>query len=356
MARSERAQPYLSLDEYRRLWNIPPWAYNGVENPNETLRGCEHIWTQWERDDLAAALDNAENLLAGELEYYLGPRYLIDYDKVWSDPMQTRWGHVVGPGIRARTEVTPSASDFTTDPATITVASASFTGGTSEVVVIEDSTGLEIEPDEIATSGANYVISISQYKLLEWDDLESQSDPIDYNAAFPAATWLKLADLTIYREYRDEDTTQATITYGPSCSCWCSGVACTGTDYTACVYVLNHEIGLVRVNRATVSSGVWSCDVSAICGCYAGDKATVYYQAGTDNAPNWKQAVYRLAHSMMGEQPCGCALQERQWRLDRYELSVLTAERINCPWGNTNGAWAAWTWAHTQRHGKGFML
>jgi len=355
MARSETAQPYFSLDQYRQRFNIPPWAFNGVENPAEARRGCDHYWTQWQRDDLALALNEAEGLLAERLGFYIGTRYLIDYDRPWRDPLQLRFGHVLGAGIRARTEVTPSASDFTTDPATITVPSASFTNGTDEVIVIEDETGLEIEYDEITTVGANYVISISQYKLIEWDDLEDQTETIDYNAAFPAATWLKLADLTVYRQYRDTDT-QATITFGPSCNCWCAGTACTGEDYTGCVFVLNRDIGLVRINRATLSDGTWSCDQSAVCGCYDGDKATIYYEAGATDIPGWRQAIYRLAHARMGEQPCGCALQERQWRLDRTVPSVLTAERINCPWGFEQGAWAAWSWVSDQAHGKAFML
>lgn len=355
MARSETAQPYLSLDKYRKLFNIPPWAFNGVENPNETKRGCDHYFTQWERDDLALAMNESEGLLAERLGFYIGARYLIDYDRVWTDPLQLRFGHVLGAGVRARDEVTPSASDFTTDPATITVPSASFSGGTSEIVVIEDSTGLEIEYDDITTTGANYVINIGQYKLIEWDDLEDQSETIDYDAAFPAATWLKLADLTVYRQYRDTDT-QATITYGPTCCCWCAGEACAGTDYTGCAFVKNRRIGLVHIQRATLSSGTWSCDNSAVCGCHAGDKVTVYYEAGTTDVPGWRQAIYRLAHARMGEQPCGCALQERQWRRDRVVPQVLTAERINCPWGYEQGAWGAWSWVTDQAHGKGFML
>jgi len=355
MARSEQAQPQFSLDQFRQRFNIPPWAFNGVENPDEDRRGCDHYWTQWQRDDLAIALADAEEQLAGQLGFYLGTRYLIDYDRVWEDPLRLRWGHVVGAGIRARTEVTPSASDFTVDPATITVLAASFSGGTSEVVVVDDETGLTIEPDSITTVGLNYVIRISQYKLLNWTVLENQSETIDYSAAFPAASWLKLADLTVYRQYRDTDT-QAVITYGPSCNCWCSGDACTGSEYDGCVFVRNARIGLVRVNRATLSDGTWSCDNSAICGCYEGDKVTVYYEAGTTDVPAWERAAFQLAFAGMGEQPCGCALHERQWRRAREVPSVLTAERLNCRFGMEQGAWAAWTWVTGQAHGRAFML
>lgn len=355
MARSELAQPYFSLDQYRQRFNIPPWAFNGVENPNEDRPGCDHYWTQWERDELAQALDDAEGDLADELGFYIGPRYLIDYDRPWVDYLQLKYGHVVGSGVQARTEVTPSASDFTVDPATITVPAASFTNGTSEVVVIEDETGLEIEADDIATSGTDYIISISQYKLLNWTVLEDQSDTIDYDGTFPVASWLKLANLTVYRQYRDTDT-QATITYGPACNCWCAGTACSGTDYTGCVFVLNRDIGLVRVNRATLSDSTWSCDNTSLSGCYSGDKVTVYYEAGTTDLPGWQRAIWRLTHSQMGEQPCGCALHERQWRNDRNVPSVLTAERLNCPFGLTDGAWAAWRWVSRHAYRKGFML
>lgn len=366
MARSQLAQPYLSLDEYRRLFNVPPWAFNGVENPNENRRACDHYWSQWERDDLALALDSAEEMMAEQLKFYINARYLIDYDLPWQNPVQLKYGHVLGAGVRARDEVTPSASDFTTDPATITVPSASFTGGMSEIVVIEDSTGLEIEPDSVATVGANYVISIGQYKLVEWDDLEDQSDTIDYDATFPAATWLKLADLTVYREYRDTDT-QAEIVFGPSCNCWCAGVACTGSEYTGCAFVLDRTVGLVRVNRATLSSGTWSCDQSAICGCYEGDKVTVYYRAGAITEriwqrpsntviPNWRRVVWNLAHSQMGAQPCGCALFERQWREARTIPPILSVERLHCPWGLYEGAWQAYSWVTSQAHGRGIML
>lgn len=354
MARSERAQPYFSLDDYRQRFNIPPWAFNGVENPAEARRGCDHYWTQWQRDDLAQALSDAEELLAEQLHFYLGARYLIDRDRPWRNPLQLRFGHVLGAGVRGRTEVVPGASNFAVDPATITVPTASFPGGTSEVAVVEDVTGLTIEPDAIATVGANYVISISWYKLIQWASLVAQDETLDYAAVVPALL-MGIVDLTLYRQYRDTET-QATITYGPSCKCRCAGEACVGTDYTGCAFVLDHEIGTVRVHRATLSAGTWSCDNSAPCGCYEGDKVTVYYQAGTTEIPGWQQAVYRLAHARMGEQPCGCALQERQWRKDRDTPPVLTAERLNCPWGLEQGAWAAWCWVSDQAHGKAFML
>jgi len=356
VARAESAQPYLSLDTYRRIMGIPMCAFNGVENPDENVGACDHYWQQWEREMLAQALYDAEQMLAMHLKFYLGPHYLTDEDRAWTDPLELEYGHIIGGGVRGRTEVVAVASDFTVDPATITVAMADFGGGESEIAIVETATGLEIEIDRIADDGINYEISISQCKLIEWDDLEDQVDSIDYDNAFPAATWLKLADLTIYREYLD-NSDQATITFAPTCSCW-YGTACTGASYDGCVYVLAEQISKVRVAMASRSAedGSWTCSYPTVCGCYHGSKVSVNYRAGTTNVPGWKAAIMRLAHTYMLVKPCGCTLFDVALQRDRFLPAVLTAERINCPFGTADGAWYAWQWMMTSQHGRAFML
>lgn len=357
MARSLNAspQPYLTLDRYRTIMNLPICLFNGVENPSETVSGCDYCWPQWWRDLLAQALSDAEGTLANALTFWLGPRYLTDVGLDWKDPMTLNYGWIVGGGVRARDEVTPSASDFTTDPATITVAQASFTNGVTEVVVIEDSTGLEIVPDKIESSGANFIISIDQCKLIEWDNLEAQSTCIDYDALFPAATWLKLADLTVYREYRD-DSDQATITFAPSCTCCASSPACEGTEQTGCTFVLKNEISKVRIAMADHDGSDWACAYPSICGCSHGTRLDVNYLAGTTDIPGWEQAIIRLAHTYMVIKPCGCAMFDAVWNRDTNVPSTLTVERINNQFGLMDGAWWAWQWVKRNRHGTSILM
>jgi len=145
MARSINAQPYLSLDRYRQLMGLPLCLFNGVEGSGEVFSACDHCWSQWERDMVARALAKAEDTLASYLNFYLGPRFLIDYDLPWTDPMTLRWGHILGGGIQGLTIVVPTADNFAVDPATITVNTADFPGGTSEILIVETATGLEIE-------------------------------------------------------------------------------------------------------------------------------------------------------------------------------------------------------------------
>jgi len=347
MARSLDAspQPFLTLDRYRKILNLPLCYFNGMENPNDTVSRCDHCWTQWERDRIAQALADAEGYFAEQLHYWFGARWLTDSDLLWENPMRLNYGHIVGGGIRARTEVVPSTSDFTIDPATITVATASF-GSVSEIVVIEDATGLEIVPDKIETSGANYVIYVDQCKLIEWDDLESQEDCIDYDGTFPATMYLKLADLTVYREYRNT-TDQATITFAKDCDCWtCATDVCDGTTITGCVFVFDQEISNVRINMATYSNGSWSCDWPDSCCCYHGSKLSVNYLAGTTSIPGWEQVVISLAHTYLDEEPCGCARFDVRWNRDNKK------DDNDIPWGQRR----ADRFIQKNGHGKAFML
>lgn len=335
--------------------HVPECAFNGVENPSESLSGCDRVFAQWERDMIAQAIDDAIGDLSTVLHYYIGEKYLIDYGHKWTDPLNLKWKHVEGGGIEGLTAVTPSASDFTVDPAAITVAQADFPGGTDEIKIV-DGEGLRIYPDEVDESGTDYIIYIDQCKLIEWDNLEDQSDPIDYDDMFPADTWLKLADLTVYRSYLDT-TTQATIEFGPSCHCTFCGTACAGDDYTGCVWVYDPEISKVRVQLATysVTDAAWGCTYPIYYGCYSGDKVTVRYK--TSHYPTgWKNIVTSLANTKLAFKPCGCSAFDTRMQMDRTIPSVLTGERINCPLGLENGAWKAWKWAQRTVVSTAYML
>ena len=359
LARAITAQPLLTLDRYRFLLNLPMYAFNGIENPDEARQGCDNIWPQATREMLASVLREAEQTLAANLGFTLGLEYQVDYDRPYTNPIVLNWGHIVGPGVRARTEVTSSDDDFTIDPATITVAQADFPGGTSEIVIVEDDTGLEITPDGVASDGTDYIISINQCKLINWANLENQADPIDYDDTFPVATWLKLADLTIYREYRDESD-EAQVTYGPRCSCTLTdGSACASTSYAGCVYTVEREISKVTVQIAEydADSEIWTGIAAILYGCYESDKVNVKYLAGTTDVPGYERVIMRLAHAYMLFEPCGCSIADHAWRRDSRvpPAGALTSERANCPYGVEDGAWYAWNWMMRNQQGEAFL-
>lgn len=358
MARSQLAQPSrVTLDRYRQLMHIPMCVFNGVDNPNENKLGCDTIWSQAMRDEMAFALWNAEEILEMELRYTLSLKYQTDNDHDYINPIILNWGYVTGGGIRARTEITIVAHSMFFDPARITVAQADFPGGTSEIVIVETDTGLEIEWDNVEVDGDNYNIFIDQCKLINWDNIENQVTPIDYDATFPASIWLKHTDLTIYREYRDTSD-QATIIYGPHCQClFGSGTACAGVEYDGCVWIRDWEVSEVTVQAATYdpSAGTWAPNSVYLTGCYEGDKTNVNYLAGKIDEPGSELAIRKLAHTLSAMKPCGCALVDKIWEQDSKVPDRLSVQQANNMFGQANGAWWAWNWTQLHKLGDAYL-
>lgn len=381
MARATQ-EPLLTLDRYREIVRpLPLWAFNGIENPNEVVSGCDRVWAQWEREELARALWEAEDLLKTQLGYSLGYAYEDDLDLEWATPsLQLNWGYVVGGGILGRTAVVPGAWDFTADAATITVLAAAFPGGISEVVLVETATDYKIDIDDVAAVGLNYVITVSQAKLVRWAQLLGQTaaNPIAYPAAWPdvanflseivAGVWAN-AGLTVYREYRDTSA-QAIIEFQPYVGtylvdCWgvcsvCGTAPCAGTTQAACIYVLNARNGIVRVQPANYDAvaETWSRATACQC-CYEGIKVRARYLAGTTTRPGQEMAVVHLAHARMSFTPCGCDTARLMWDEDRKQYTLeegVTGAQLACPFGRKNGAWEAWQWALHNRLGHGGLL
>jgi len=67
-----------------------------------------------------------------------------------------------------------------------------------------------------------------------------------------------------------------------------------------------------------------------------------YYDGKQYLSRQMEDAIVRLAHAKMPDEPCGCDVAQRMWKRDRNVPEVLTRERINCPFGMSDGAWIAW--------------
>lgn len=59
-----------------------------------------------------------------------------------------------------------------------------------------------------------------------------------------------------------------------------------------------------------------------------------------------KSMIIRLAHAKMPNEPCGCDITQHMWSRDRNIPQILTAERLNCEFGLSDGAWMAWKYAN----------
>jgi hypothetical protein len=108
--------------------------------------------------------------------------------------------------------------------------------------------------------------------------------------------------------------------------------------------VRNGELGILDVLPATYSGGEWVTDASCLCS--RPERVRLNYKAGvTSLSYQAEDAILRLAHAKMPEEPCGCDVVQRLWKRDREVPKIVTSERLNNPFGLNDGAWIAWRFA-----------
>jgi hypothetical protein len=120
------------------------------------------------------------------------------------------------------------------------------------------------------------------------------------------------------------------------------------------MYVRKPEIGTIDVLPATYSGGSWSVTY----GCSSRPKLVrLNYYAGLETLTRQAEdAIVRLAHAKMPEEPCGCQQALRVWKRDTLIPEVLSRERLMCPYGLAEGAWIAWRFSKAMTMFRGSVL
>ena len=335
----------VSLARYAERIGYRECAFFGVNHPDNADYACRTIWTQAQRTMVTDALAQAQGLIEDELRYPLCPRWITDERQFYRVPVQARWGHVISGGVVSDTVIQAGvAVVYTSDPATVTVNGV--TCDVEDIHVYHAGTDEEIVPETITLVAGVLTLSIPWCRLV---DPDYQDNPEDGLAYADVATW---GAVTVdVHCITNDPSTQAKIVIDPSCLC--TSAPCTETEYDACIRVRLPEIGSVEVSRADYESGAWVRKTL----CYTPSFVELNYLAGLSSLPRQAEdAIIRLAHSLMPEEPCGCDVTQRLWRRDRNVPTVLTRERINCTFGLMDGAWFAWQWSQANKLRRGSVL
>ena len=123
---------------------------------------------------------------------------------------------------------------------------------------------------------------------------------------------------------------------------------CGECTHAACMYIRDSNIGEVDVYPATrnAETGVWT-PKTACASSYS--LVRLNYLAGMRFLNlEAESAIVRLAHSKLWGPPCSCDTLTKMWNVDNSIPRVLTRERINNPFGQSEGAWMAYRWAKNQ--------
>jgi hypothetical protein len=345
------------LARYAQRIQYAECAFWGVNSPQNEDFQCREIWLKDERDDIAFYLAEAQREIELELKYFLNPKltvgnpdettdpFLVDWQMfdnphVISRTMQTRWNHLIAPGIRAEQVLEAGALvDHTNDPAEITVLNVSATLDTNEVEVYHAGTEIILTPSAISLSGTTLTIYIPRCRLVDPAYAENPPGGWDYNDPTYFST-----TVDVKRIYND-GSVNALLAHQKCCQV----ASCTEEELSACMYIQDPTIGRITISRANYSNGSWSRAGLGWC-CKVPKIARLYYLSGLRALDNqMEDTVIRLAHSKMPTEPCGCDITQRLWERDRTIPDVLTPERLNCPFGINDGAWIAWRFTNRRR-------
>ena len=120
-------------------------------------------------------------------------------------------------------------------------------------------------------------------------------------------------------------------------------------NQTGCLIIKDEKLGIISVQAGEYADGAWSGRAM----CSRGHPMLhLYYKAGLQHMnAQAEDAIVRLAHSKMPDAPCGCDSVKSFWNRDRNVPQIMTAERLNCPFGMNDGAWIAWNFALQMTYG-----
>jgi len=331
----------VSLALYANSIQYPPNAFFGVAKNDELTRYCDRIWMKSERDTIAFYLAEAQEEVENEARYPLAPRWIVNEDHSYKFPVVAKWKKVIVAGVKNTDKFGDSeAVNHANDPVEITIATA--IANADEVRVFYEDLDIEIIPSSVVVDGVNAVIKIPRCRLVKPDLVDNPEEGLDYTDTVNNF----VANVDIWRIWNDPST-QGTLVWAHTCG----GSTCTlCNEYTqdGCMYIADAENSVFEVLPASYSGGTWS----SVASCCTGkpDRVKLNYRAGL--ATLTKQArdvVIMLAHAKMPTVPCGCDQVTRLWKRDRNKPGVLTKERINCPFGMSDGAWVAWRFTQAMR-------
>lgn len=339
----------VSLSRYAKIIGYEEAAFWGVNYENQYLKGCDPYWTEYQRMTIANALAEAQQEIEQVCGYPLCPTYIqgeYNDNPRWVDQQKikckiiTRYPRILAAGSPV-TEVLESDSliDYTNPNGTGVVGPIPTTStSVEEIKIFYPGSNRQITPSKITLASGNVTIEIPRYRMVKQEFLNViEGVPDHENLAFFLTT------VDVRRTYTDPS--QQAVLVRPNCRNNSCANGCTECTHTACMYLEDPYLGIVRVSAATWNEDEEEWSSKVICG-YGYRNVRLNYLAGVRQLDlQAEMAIVRLAHSKLGRPPCQCDKTGQIWSQDYETTGAVTRERVNCPFGLSNGAWNAWKWA-----------
>lgn len=393
MARAN-TKTWLSLDRWAELIGVNPLHFNGLTHGTllpQTV--CNDAWMQhaWQhadqvsREDVAYAIQQAEQNIANEVGYNLLPDWTVDERHPTSRPpdptlynvnalnvrgqrksIQSIWGYVLSGGARAASVIQAGAAvvrsdsdgDTYLDTMTVTVATT-ITDLDQIRVFFPGKLGQdewEIRPINISLAAGVATITFKSWLLV--DPTLQEAINADAIPAEDANSYLTTVD--VYRIYNDPQLQLDMLWEQEGFAC----PSCFGTGCTQCIQESQNGCLVVRNNRLGIlayGAGAWDAEEGEFAPADLAmgrdpDKVRLWYYSGWQDLKNprslnnldpyWERAIAYYAASLLDRQTCGCSnitnlvkkLQRDHALSTGDESFSITSSQMDNNFGTTEGA------------------
>jgi hypothetical protein len=346
----------VKLARYAKLIGYPETLFFGIRDDRVTQAnksGCRVIWTKDERDNIGHALAEAQDEIENLVGYPLTRRWFVDQRLRYKPAIKSRWCKIVAGGIKATAVISAGvALDHTADPAENSAPVSTTVTDVSEIHIYHPGTMIEIYPSALTLVAGAIDFKIPRARLVMEGYLDNPRTGLDYNDTTIMGVFEQEVD--VLRVYNDPSTNATLI--------WPGGLDCVSdcdeVTTTACEYILNPDLGYIRISPGSYNGVSWTGSWTSFCRSQVlPTQVDLYYYAGLAGLSyQMEDTIIRLAHAKMPFEPCGCDVTKRLWERDRHTPDILSAERLNCPFGLNDGAWVAFQFAQKQKVHRGGVM
>jgi hypothetical protein len=317
--------PLTPLDIFRKEIQYHPWHFWQLTNEkipinNDcntlVLEGLQMTTQALGREDIRAALMQAESMISQFQGYDVAPRYRSETIVYGGFPLQLPHGYVQALGTEQLDPIATSAVTYLDRDndgifETFEVQTVTTVTDPSELAVFFiaadrfDRHPVEVRPIDISIASGTATITGPAWLMVR---------PVRYHgytaqALDPDDVTVMAQTVDVYR--RTTDATNAiTIMYG-------DGTTHTSSDLS----ILDSRIGVVGLNRSACRAWPTYCGYPLT--------MTVNYRAGYPHPEHWYKAVCALAATSLEGGICSCDTALKRLYYWRQDMNKMTADQIS---------------------------